>query len=123
MTDATMVNFKAAGDLSFLVGMQLSSVQLGKFIVHFTFAEGCQVSTENSFEHRSRESTSRFDVYGPAKDLTVYSLLEERVNQVMLVSEDALEVSFSNGERLRFFANGRGGSFSASTINEIVLVD
>lgn len=117
-----MVNFNSAGDLSSLVGMRLGSVQLGKFIAHFNFEE-CQLSTESCFEHHYRENISRFEIYGPKKEFSAYSLFEERVDQVIVISPDVLEFLFSNGERLRFIANGRGGSFSLSTVNEIVIVD
>jgi hypothetical protein len=102
-----VVNFAQNIPFSGLIQDELTQIRISRYIVHFLFTQGSEITIESDFEHvdRNGEIISRFDVYTQSGEETVHRLLGKTVTSVSVESGDALRISFDNNESIRIRRN------------------
>jgi hypothetical protein len=105
-----MAGFKQAPDYDFLKGVELTQIRVNKYTVDFVFTEGQGIAMATEFDHydAAKKTTSRYDIEGSAKEFTVYSLLNLRTTDAVIVSDDELKLIFENGDALMLLRTDDG---------------
>jgi hypothetical protein len=89
------------------ISNELPQIKISQYIVHFAFVEGPEISVESSFEHIGKDgrTLSRFEIYGPRKEVTVHALLGAKIVNADIDFDENFLITFDHGDSIRFFCD------------------
>jgi len=103
-----MAGFQQEKNYDFLKGAELTQIRVNRHTVDFAFSDDQSINLATEFEHyvAATKVTHRYEIQGNHKDFTVQWLLNLRTDEIVIVSDDALKLTFSNGDSLTVFRVG-----------------
>ncbi len=105
-----MAGFTQVPDYQFLKGAELTQIAVSRYTVDFRFTDGQSINLGTEFDHfdAREEVTSRYDIEGDIKAFTVHWLLNLRTTDAEIISDDALRLTFENGDTVTFLRRNDG---------------
>ena len=95
-----MAGFKHAPNYDYLKGLELSQIQVNPYTLRFIFVELFEIEVASELDHfeAATGKVSKYQTAGPTKDFTIQRLPGRKIADVEVLSDDALELSFDNGD-------------------------
>jgi hypothetical protein len=109
-------------DLSDLVGKIVEQVCFGPHQVILNLEDHCFISLEGAFSFAEKRDGIRSVKYMESADAFT-KLIGHKIKSADVISEDALEIRFTNGQALQVFdSNERYESFQIKLSNRLIVV-
>src|SRR5690242_9999762 len=95
-----MTGFKQGPNYDFLKGLELSQIQVNPYTLRFLFVELFEIEVASEFLHfeAATGKVSTYQTAGQIKDFTVQRLPGRKITGAEVLSDDALNLSFDNGD-------------------------
>jgi hypothetical protein len=120
-----MAGFKQNANFDFLVGLELSQIQVNPYTIRFIFVEGPEINVCSEFDHfdPATGATAKYQAAGPIKNFTIQRLPGRHVTEVAILSDDEMKLVFDSGDSLMLLrTDPRYESITMNRANGVIVI-